>query len=663
MSALFTYTRRIARMMTMYTFAFGVQLAIGLATTIFIVHHLEPAAYGKLTLYQLVPSTLLVVSTMGLIQGTNALVYQHKGETVADAAGREDYFVRWVTGTGFLLSMMTSTATAAVAIIFAPQISSALGGVPGGSTYVVIGAVSGALAAGWRMVSNLQRYAGRPLRWTIAHTSRVVVSLVAIVVLLDLGSGVGGVILGFAIGTLGGFVISLVLGRGEIRFRFDRSVAGPILRKAGEWAPIVLMFYVTLSLGAYFMKLTGSSYFQVGVYSLALTLAIPAHYAVSAFVYSWGPLMHSPLRIAVVREEGQTGTDSAMVELFTLLACLIVVTLGLFASLLVQIAPHSYTEAAKLAPIVALLPIGRGYFMLTLALGPRHGRYTLRLLALGCLLAFVPSAILLGPILHAYGVALAGPIAFGLVSGVQFVLMQRSERPLKLRPQRMLAPPVLAAAVVVPAVLLLPRVDDLAQVLLKVTLLLAYVGALTLLGAIPLRAIIRQLREGRGASAPSRDALRRALRTLTPADGELLRDLIHGHRPFDALARERGETPPAVQTRLVAIVGHLAGLRPPQQLHWRAGECLTFRGPYAERDRLVHEVVDAGSDPLALDRAQQIVARLRRLPARAWVPGDGTATIPMDCVIDSSGNGSPSPVESTRPSDAGAADDPMFVDS
>lgn len=631
MNALFRYARRLGRFMTLYSIGFALQLIIGLVTTVIVVHNLDPSSYGTLSLYLLVPSTLLVVSNMGLLQGTNRTVYAHAGEMMDTGKGEgasQDYFVRLVFGTGVVVSLISGTICAAVAFALAPEISSALGGHAHGVRLVEIGAVSGAMAGGWRLTSNLQRYARRPGAWGVAHTSRAAFSLVAIIVLLGAGLGLEGVIIGFAVGTLIGFVLSSLIARTDMKLGLNGPVAKDILRTAVGWIPIVLTFYVVMSLGVYFVSLSGTKR-QVGLYSLAISLALPAQYLVSAFIYSWGPLTRSALRAAVVQEEGQAASNAAMFEGYTVVAAIVVMALGVFAGLFVAIiAPHSYSAAANLVPLVALTAIGRGYFMLTHALSSQHSTKRFRAMAIIAFASYIPLALLLGPALHAYGIALAGPIAFSTAAAIQFVLMQRTDEPLPLSARRVLIPIVLAA-VLLPTILILFPGASLGATVVKVAVLIGFVLVLALLEIIPVRAIRRQLKPARASRMPGMRSLTRRIQELAPTDASLLRELICDARPISEVAAEREESEAAVQVRFARLLEHLGGPNGAPGLAPSATPYLVFRGPFAERDRLgLQAVHGSGVDPIALDRAEQLVSRTRRLPQRAWRrdPDDGRET-------------------------------------
>ncbi len=626
-SALSRFSWRVSRFVTLYSIGMGLQLLFGVAATVLIVQALPPSAYGELGLYLLVPSTLLVIANLGLLQGTNHAIFVHAGESGVGSSGDA---VRRVLCTGLVISLASGAVLTAFVFIFASQLSSALGHAPHGERLVEIGAVSGALAGGWRLASNQLRYARRPVAWAIAHTSRALFSLIALVILLAGGHSIERVILGFAIGTLAGFLFSLWFSRRNIKPGFDRQFAREILAGARGWVVIVIAYQVILGTGIYFVSLNASKT-QVGLYSLAASLAVAAHYAVSSFIYSSGPLRRSALRIAVVREAGEARANAALFEAFTAIACAVILFLGLFGDLLVKIAPHSYAGAAALVPVLAIPALGRGFFTFSYSLSPTHNKSLFQWLAAVSLVSFIGLALLLGPAFHAYGIAAAGMIAFGVSTAVQLILTQRSQTPLRLRPRHMLVPALLTA-VFVPLEISLHLGLTPTAILVKLGFLATFVAILCLCGVLSPERLGRQIKLLRADPLPGRRRLGREVRHLAPSDVALLRALLRERRDFPSVATERGEGELEVRGRFVTLIRLLSHIDREVALDWTASGYLTYVGPYGERDHLGKRLVQHGADPVALDRVELLVERLRRLSPWAWT-GEGVAVVPVDPAV------------------------------
>lgn len=697
-SAVRRFSVRLSRFMTIYSFGLALQLGFGLATTILVVRELPPASYGRLGLYLLVPSFVLVVANVGLLQGTNrAILGAAEGPSdpprsrprrrrperqaptstweatrrwydpitppapSAEVNPREDR-VRVAMGTGLILSLSSGTVFAGIAIALAPQIASLLGNVPHGRSLVVIGAISGALAGGWRLTSNAMRYARRPVAWVFAHTSRAAFSLVAIIVLLGVWHSLRAVIVGFAIGTLLGFALSFWLSRRYVRIAFDRQLANQVLRGAVGWVPIVLAYYVILSMGIYFVSLSATKA-GVGLWSLASSLAVPAHYLVSSFLYSSGPLRRSALRIGVVREVGETTADAALLEGFFITSAVLVLLLGVFARELLLIAPRSYAGAAALIPVIAVMGMGRGYFAFTYVLSVDHDVKRFRVLAVVALGLYLAMVFPLSFAFKAYGVAGAGILAFAIAGTIQLVLGQRSKQPLPLHFRRIIVP-ILLTAIAVPAVLAPNLGTGPVAVGIEVGVVFVYLDLLLVTRVLPAGSIWRELKQTWIKRMPTTWELRRRARAFAPGDVGLLRSLLRERRPPSAVAVERSESESLVLVRFVSLLRRLADVHTERPVDPAVGSYLLYRGPYGERDRMSRKLVMAGTDPVELDELEQVVDRLSRLPRRALRSDDtGLAAEPItvappdpDALTaaapwDGSENGA------TRPGDSSGHDD------
>jgi O-antigen/teichoic acid export membrane protein len=624
MSALSRFAWRVGRFITIYGAGMGLQLLLGVVTTIVIVHYLPPETYGELGLYLLVPSTVVVLANIGLLQGTNLVIARESAqESPVDGAPPTNDAARRVLGTGVILSLASGSVFVALAFAFAPEISRALGSAPHGERMVEIGAISGALAGGWRLASNTLRYARRPVAWAIAHISRAAFSVVAIVILLADGQGVFGAILGFAIGTGISFVFAIWMTRANFTVAFDRHFAAEIMRGARGWFIVVVCYQVILSYGVYFVSRTSTAA-EVGLFSLATSLAAAAHYVVSAFLYSSGPLRRAPIQVAVVRESGEARANGSLFEFFTVMVSLTVLMLGVFAPELVKIAPRSYAGAAALVPVIAMTAVGRGFFAFTYSLSPRHDKRLFQWMGALALVLYVALAFPLGSLLGAKGVAIAGAIAFLIPAAIQFITTQVSDTPMLVSTTRLLFPVVLTAV-------LIPFVNEPElqitplSILIQCAIVLAYLALLAVAGVLPVGAIRLQARELRKDHAPSRRQLRRRVRELTPLDSALMRSLLRDKRPVEMLASEREESETELLARFLVITRSMSDVDGEPPLNWRVGRYLMFTGPYGERDAMARRLVVQGADPLVLDRLEQVTTRLRRLPKRAW-SSNGTAT-------------------------------------
>ena len=630
MTGLTRFYGRVSRFVTIYSSAMGMQLVLGLATTILIVRNLDPAAYGVLGLYLLVPSTVMVVANIGLLQATNYAIFQHAGENVAAGQVITGDTVKRVLGTGLLVSVVSGTLVCLIVLALSPELASALGKWPHAQRLVVLGAASGAVAGIWRFVTHMLHYARRPVAWAVCHISRALFSFAAIVILLNNGRSVEGVILGFGIGSLAGVAFSLLFARNNVKLAFDRGFARQILTVARSWISIVLAYHIILGCGIYFVSLNAGAS-QVGLYSLALSISVVAQYAVSASIYSSGPMKRSSLRVAAVRERGEGQADAYLLEGYSIVMGTIVVFLGVFGNEVLRIAPNSYAGAAGLIPLLALPAISRGFFAFTYSLSARHDKKLFQRLGGVALVLFVIGSFLLGPLWKAYGIAVAATIALAIPALIQLVLMQRSANPLPLHWRRILVPLVLAATIV-PLEIEFNHGIGWGAIAVKVGLMIAFLVALLVFRVIPIgkaRSVVRQLRSD---PRPNRGGVRQRVRDLAPSDSELLRDLLRHRRTVEDIVAERDASERAVLMRFMTLMRSVAELDGAPPLDWRVSRYLMFTGPYGERDNWGRRLVMGGADPLTLDQLEQVANRLRRLPPWAWTP-NGDAKPPKPIVV------------------------------
>ena len=607
---------RVARFVTIYGAALSIQMLVGIATTIVVVNHLVPAAYGVLGLYLLVPATVMVVANIGLLQGTNYVIFSHTGEDAKREVERGET-ARRALGTGLVLSIVFGVVVAGLTTAAGPLIVKALKPWPHSERLILIGALGGAIAGAWRFVAHTLHYGRHVYGWSVAHVSRAFFSLGVIVVLLADGLSVEGVMLGFLIGSLAGLVTAAAIAHRHLAIAFDRRFAREILHNARGWAPIVVAYHVILSFGIYFLSLSAGAS-QLGLYSLAASIASVSHYAVSASIYSSGPMRRSSLRIAAVREVSGPRADAYIFEGYAILASFVLLALGLFADVVVKVAPTSYAGAASLVPMLALPGLARGFFAFGYSLSERIDKGLFQRFGLLSLALFVVLAPLLAYWLKAYGIAIAGAVAFTVPALIEQVLTQRSSQALLLSKRRMIIPFALAGALVPLEIALNPGVT-VVSVLVKFAVLAAFAAALVALRVIPFRRTLGFISNLRRDHGPSFRRLQRDIGRLAPTDATLLRDLLREHHTIEQVALERRETEQEVQMRFMTLLRALACLGAAAALDYASVSAyLLFNGPYGERDYWGRRLVSEGTDPLTLDRLEQVTNMLKRIPARAW---------------------------------------------
>jgi hypothetical protein len=436
--------------------------------------------------------------------------------------------------------------------------------------------------------------------------------------------------LGFGIASAASFLVSIFATRRDLRPAFSWTAAKMIMKYARAWTVVVICYYTIQSFGVFILG-QYASHRTVGLFSFATSIAVLANYAVSAFVYAWGTLLRSPLRVAVVREAGEAASNGTLFEGYVVGASVMVVTFAALSAVFVKIAPASYASAAGLVPLLVLTPVGRGCFQLTYSLSPRENKRRVKIILCAfAILLFIVVTPLLGSAAGAVGVGIGAAVSFFVPAAIQLVIGQRSEVALPLHWWRLSGAVALAAAATAGTVLLDLQFTPLG-VATGLAIIVAYIGLLFAVGIIPRRtlslvkAVGAHLRRGRGSRS---GRLRPEILALAPADASLLAALVCDRRAAAALAVDRGDTEDAILDRFMTIIRGLAGLDGADSLGCPTARYLLFTGSAARRHEMGMALIEEGTDPFALDRLEQVLRGLRRIPRRFWHQAEVGVTLP-----------------------------------
>ena len=633
MSAFGSFAARLGRSYSVLGSGFGAGLALSLITTIIVTHFVSVQSYGELALYLFVGSFVTIVCNMGSLQGTFGLVFGVSGDENGDfdldrpldQAGRDP---RRLLGTGLTLTLIVSTTAASLVWVLAGPISTLLPHNPDGPELVRLAGLSGAMGALWRLQSNFLRYARRPVAFAITQAARPGFALVITAILVISGDGVRGVLIGLAVGTFIALLLALALSHRDIRPAFSFRDSREIMGHGKHLIPLIMSYWTVQHADVYVLSLWAGPA-TVGVYKLASTLSRMASYGVSAFTMSWGPLLHSPLAAAVERERGRQNQGAVTVGTYALIAAFVILAMGLLGDYLVKIAPHSFGSAADLIPLLALVPIGRGWFVVcyqTADFGKKRFWFVTMGATAGVL--FLVSTSLLVPLLGAYGAGLAGVIAFYVPSTVYLVLSQHGGAPLPLPWRQILGGPIIAAGLLLGFYAVAP--SGPARAVLIAVPLLAYPALLLLIGALPREPLRRLLHP---AALWSRwqhrnDKLRARLEALSLGDRQLVDDLLRKRRPVAEVAAECGELELTILTRFGAVLKAVAGVAEGSVPSEGTARFVLFVGPAAQRQARGKALIEDGVDPLALDRLEETARQLRQKRWRRV--GAVPAPVPQD---------------------------------
>jgi hypothetical protein len=298
----------------------------------------------------------------------------------------------------------------------------------------------------------------------------------------------------------------------------------------------------------------------------------------------------------------------------------------------VKIAPHQFGRAANLVALLSLVPLGRGWFVVTYqtSLIENKRRWFVTLASTAGILFLATTPFLIPP-LGAYGACLAGVIAFYVPSTIYLFLSQHGKSPLPLPWRQILGGP-LAAGALLTGFLEIRGLVGVQRIGLGVLALIAYPALLLLIGAIP-RGPLRSLAHPVALIdrwKRNRKRLDERVAALDTSDRQLLHELLRvGRRPGD-VAAERGEQELTVLTRFGVIIRSAAEIHEGPIPTVKTARYLLYRGTVAGKHSLGMHLIDDGADPFALDRMEETVRRLRR---KHWdrvpsLPRAGTPELP-----------------------------------
>ncbi|HEX2088125.1 MAG TPA: oligosaccharide flippase family protein [Solirubrobacteraceae bacterium] len=607
MSTAVKLAHRLGRDTGVFAAGTAVTLVLAFVQVAVVTRYLSPAEFGELAVYYVFATMLTIVYGLGSLQGTLLRVFGSAGEEEVDDESHTGGGSRRALTSGLLLTIaLVSAGTVAIAVAADP-IARVLLGRDGDAGAVVVAAAAGATGALWRLVSNVQRFAARPISFAVLSNVRPVAIVALTAAVLAAGGGVRDVLHA----TVGGTAVALVVGLAVTARNYELSASlhdvRPILRAGAVYVPLILSVWIVQNADVYILSRFVDTA-EVGVYRVANRVSSVVAYAVSAFLLAWVPVSRTSLFDAARAERGDVGLGRLLVTYYVFAAAGLMVALASGADALAGVAPRAYREAAHLIPVVGFGFVAYGLFVVVYRAArfeARRRRYFQ--------LAVVAAAVLLstGPPLAAafgtYGIAGAVMLAFGVATAGMLLLSERGPTPMGLPWPRLAAAVALAAAAYGVARGLAAAVPDDADALELLAVVL-YPALLVVTGVVPrtharaLVAVAASLASGRR----TRTEVVERVAALPAADRELLRRVVVDGERGGGAEREAAQA----LRRLVGIgdADHDADI----------GRYLLSHDAHAEREARRRELRRDGVDPLELHELEEAVALLRRLPARAW---------------------------------------------
>lgn len=617
--------------------------ALAFAAIVVVAGFVEPAEFGQLGLLLFLSGLLTLLFTLASKQGT--LKRTFGGDDEDDDPDDEDELAsdsRRSFGTGLATIGLVSAIGTGLCIAFADPIADALLGEGADPTLIVYAALTGGFGAIFRLAAIAIWIERRPYPYIAVETARPVIILAAVIPLLVAGGGIEGAIAAQAIGTAFAAALAMLALRGSWTPCFDPGEAVAIYRKGAIRVPLVLSMWVVTYADIFILSRFVSDA-DVGTYLLASRAAFLVAILPGGYRKALRPLQKTTMFQAVEDEYGVGEARGTQFGYFTLMLAGTMLATAVMATVVVRIAPGSYSDAAPLIPLIAAGLIAPTVYRMV----NKSVKYANKQLpfiggAVVAMLVFVGLSLLLVPAIGVEGAPLAMIGAFVPPSLYIFYRSQRGRSPIRMPWRSMVLSSGLAAAIAVAHSQLDP--GGLVFEVLSGLVAIALWGAFCVLsGAIPkehrapLLAMLRGLRNrghgfepvaGLGALNPrERRVLRRAvLRGLPPAEaaGPLLKDGNgNGSRPAEAgvilvslLRRTAAEGGAAGLPKGYARTG--SGPRD-RERDARIGAFLFSAGPVADRDQLGRRLINEGvAEPFDLHTLEATIESLKRAGKPAW---------------------------------------------
>ena len=530
-------------------------------------------------------------------------------------------------GTGLLMAALFAAVGTVAVILGREPIAELLLGDRDDANLIVWTAVLGGSTVLFKLISIVIWFERRPVAFLGCELSRPVLGLALVTGLLAGGAGLEAVLIGQAAGTILAAVVGLVVLRGSFDAVIDRREVGPILHRGLLRGPIMMSFW-TMANADVFLLSRYVSDVDLGIYTLASRVGIVAAFVPQGFRVALRPLRKAAIYKAVEDQYGKAEQRGQLLGYFVLLCVSAVLLMVLAGSLIVEIAPGSFADAAPLIPLTAAGMVWPALLRTVSqqTTWPGRGKVSFIVAAVLAAALFIAVTALLAPEIGIY----AAPV--GMIAGLAppslylFVRCQRGPDRINF-PYREVGTATAVAALLGAGHEVLPAFSIPIEVLVALAFGAAYLLALFLLRVVPeshweaLAHMVGSLVSGR----PDRFRPRQGLRALAADERAALRAAIGSSWAKrradggDRAGEVRGE-------RSAALVGALrrAGERggvevgEPSERDAEIAAYLFSSEPTAVRNAAMRRLLSDGAEAGDLRTLEDLVAHLASIPDQAW---------------------------------------------
>lgn len=349
---------------------------------------------------------------------------------------------RRMVSTSLAFRVPTALAGAALLAALAGPLSGSLVGSEAYRKYMTIAAVTLPFTLLVLFANDVLRVTFQPWKFiTLNLVQTVVTGGVSLVLVLDRGLGVVGVLYGKLAGDAACALLGLVLIRHSLTTRLDREMLRRMLRFGAPLVPAAVCYGIVTAADRFFLQ-RERGLAEVGVYAVALKFFAVVMMAVSAFSLAFFPFAHA-----------RSGSPEAprlyarVLGLYVATASCLALAAGLFApEALALLVPAEYRDAALPAALLVFAAVAYGaYYVACLGI-----QLALRTSLLGWTAAAAAAVAIalnaaLTPRLGIVGAAAATLAANVTLAASTYALAQRVH-PLPYRGLRLAALFALAAA-------------------------------------------------------------------------------------------------------------------------------------------------------------------------------------------------------------------------
>ncbi len=326
-----------------------------LVTLFIVAHYLGPAELGRFALLYFGANLVAHLLTIAVKPGTVRRTFGAGDDEDGGDDDEEDdasESPKRSLGTGLLMASGLGIAAAIAMIALRAPIAELLLGTRDDADLVVWAAALGGTTVVFKLVSIVIWFERRPQAFLACELSRPVLALGVVFALLAGGSGVEGVMIGNAAGTLLAAIVGLLALRHSFEASVDRGEVGQILHRGMLRAPIMMSFWTIGNADVFLLSrfVTDS---ELGIYTLASRVGFIAAFMPQGFRVALRPLRKASIFQAVEEQYGRAEQRGQLLGYFVLICASAILLMVLLAEIMTGIAPGSFADATPLIPVTA----------------------------------------------------------------------------------------------------------------------------------------------------------------------------------------------------------------------------------------------------------------------------------------------------------------------